>query len=96
MLSSKAARPLREQGRRHRCQSVEAALAELTAQADPVARRRAVAVLYLLVSAPDWQAMRLQAGLYGAEAGKAAAWAVRVLTDELRRDPDGPLRDPGG
>ncbi|WP_407835172.1 TetR/AcrR family transcriptional regulator [Streptomyces sp. DSM 116496] len=95
MLNSKAARPLREQGRRDRFHSVETALAELTAEADPVARRRAVAVLYLLVSAPAWQAMRLQAGLDGVEAGAAAAWAVRVLTDELRRDPDGPLRHPG-
>jgi hypothetical protein len=41
-----------------------------------------------LISAPAWQAMREQSGLSGAEAGEAAAWAVRVLTDELRRNPD--------
>src|SRR5215207_6452373 len=33
------------------------------------------------------QAMRDQWGLEGEESGKAAAWAVRVLTDELRRNP---------
>jgi hypothetical protein len=31
--------------------------------------------------------MREQSGLSGAEAGEAAAWAVGVLTDELRRNP---------
>jgi hypothetical protein len=29
-----------------------------------------------------------QWGLDGVESGKAAAWAVRVLTDELRRNPE--------
>ncbi|MBT2445616.1 TetR/AcrR family transcriptional regulator [Streptomyces sp. ISL-43] len=90
MLNSKAALPLRRQGRAHRFSSVETALAEVTAASSPTARRRAVAVLYLLVSAPAWQAMREQAGLDGAEAGEAAAWAVRVLTDALHRDPEGP------
>jgi hypothetical protein len=31
--------------------------------------------------------MRDQWGLEGEESGKAAGWAVRVLTDELRRNP---------
>ena len=31
--------------------------------------------------------MKDQWGLEGEEAGQAAAWAVRVLTDELRRTP---------
>ena len=52
---------------------------ELTDGLDPKERRRALAVVYLLVSAPAWQAMRDQWGLDGVEAGKAAAWAVRVL-----------------
>jgi hypothetical protein len=59
----------------------------VTTSLSPEGRRRAVAVIYLLVSAPAWQAMREQSGLSGAEAGEAAAWAVRVLTDELRRNP---------
>jgi hypothetical protein len=62
-------------------------MSELTAGLEPAERRRALAVVYLLVSAPAWQAMRTQSGLDGVEAGKAAAWAVRVLTDELRRNP---------
>jgi hypothetical protein len=63
-------------------------MSELTDRLGPRERSQALAVVYLLVSAPGWEAMRDQWGLDGAEAGKAAAWAVRVLTDELRRNPD--------
>ena len=60
---------------------------EVTENLEPAERRRALAVVYLLVSAPAWQAMKDQWGLEGEEAGRAAAWAVGVLTDELRRNP---------
>jgi hypothetical protein len=62
-------------------------LEEVTGALSAEDRRRALAVIYLLISAPAWQAMREQSGLDGVEAGKAAAWALRVLTDELRRNP---------
>jgi len=88
MLNSKAARAVRERTRRRRQRAFERAMSELTDELEPKERLRAIAVLYLLVSAPAWQAMRDQWGLDGDEAGKAAAWAVRVLTDELRRNPD--------
>jgi AcrR family transcriptional regulator len=88
VLNSKAARELRTRTRRRRRKQAEKALEEVTAELDPEDRRRASAVIYLLISAPAWQAMREQSGLSGAEAGEAAAWAVRVLTDELRRNPD--------
>jgi AcrR family transcriptional regulator len=87
MLNSKAARPVRERTRRRRQRQFERAMSELTEELGPQERQRAIAVLYLLVSAPAWQAMREQWGLDGEEAGKAAAWAVRVLTNELRRNP---------
>ena len=88
MLNSKAARAVRERTRRRRQRAFERAMSELTDELEPKERLRAIAVLYLLVSAPAWQAMRDQWGLDGDEAGKAAAWAIRVLTDELRRNPD--------
>ena len=87
MLNSKAARTVRERTRRRRQRQFERAMSELTDGLEPKERLRAIAVVYLLVSAPAWQAMRDQWGLDGAEAGKAAAWAVRVLMDELRRNP---------
>jgi AcrR family transcriptional regulator len=87
MLNSKAARAVRERTRRRRQRQFERAMSELTNELEPKERLRALGIVYLLVSAPAWQAMRDQWGLEGEEAGKAAAWAVRVLTDELRRDP---------
>jgi AcrR family transcriptional regulator len=87
MLNSKAARAVRERTRRRRKGQFERAMSELTDGLGPKARLRALAVVYLLVSAPAWQAMRDQWALEAEEAGKAAAWAVRVLTDELRRNP---------
>ena len=87
MLNSKAARTVRERTRRRRQRAFERAMSELTNDLEPKERRRALAVVYLLVSAPGWQAMREQWGLDGEEAGSAAAWAVRVLIKELRHDP---------
>lgn len=86
---SKRGQEIRGRTRRRRLTAFEKAMSELAGGLEPAERRRALAVVYLLVSAPAWQAMREQAGLAGVEAGRAAAWAVRVLTDELRRNPDG-------
>jgi AcrR family transcriptional regulator len=88
MLSSSAGRALRERSRRRRQREFKRAMGELTAGLGERQRARALAVVYLLVSAPAWQAMRDQWGLDGEEAGKAAAWAVRVLIDELRNNPE--------
>ena len=89
MLNSSAARAVRLRTRRRRQRSFERALAELTSDLSPDERLRVLGVIYLLISAPAWHAMRDQWGLDGAEAGEAAAWAIRVLVDELRRNPDG-------
>ena len=86
-LLSKRGQEIRARTRRQRLRMFEKAMREVTATLGPAERRRALAVVYLLVSAPAWQAMRDQWGLEGEESGKAAAWAVRVLTDELRRNP---------
>jgi AcrR family transcriptional regulator len=86
-LLSKTGREVRARTRRRRMRGPAKALEELTGELDEDARKRAFAVVYLLISAPAWQAMRDQSKLDGDEAGKAAAWAVRVLTEELRRNP---------
>jgi AcrR family transcriptional regulator len=87
MVNSKAARGVRVRTRRRRQRAFQRAMSEPTHDLQPKERLRVLAVVYLLVSAPAWQAMREQWGLDGNEAGKAAAWAVRVLMDELRRNP---------
>ena len=86
-LLSKRGQEIRARTRRRRLRTFEKAMREVTAALGPAERQRALAVVYLLVSAPAWQAMRDQWGLEGEESGKAAGWAVRVLTDELRRNP---------
>jgi AcrR family transcriptional regulator len=88
MLTGRAARSIRVRTRRRRQRAFEQALGDVTAALEPEERRRVLAVIYLLNSAPGWQAMRDQWGLDGVEGGKAAAWAVRVLVDELRRNPN--------
>jgi len=88
MLSSNAARSVRERSRRQRQRAFKRAMRDLTDSLDDSQRAPALAVIYLLVSAPGWQAMRDQWGLDGEDAGKAAAWAVGVLLEELRRNPD--------
>src|SRR5919201_3647437 len=86
-LLSRRGQEIRARTRRRRLKSFEKAMRKVTDGLGPAERRRALAVIYLLVSAPAWQGMRDQWDLEGQEAGKAAAWAVRVLTDELRRNP---------
>lgn len=86
-LLSKRGQEIRARTRRRRLATFEKAMREVTDGLGRAERRRVLAVIYLLVSAPAWQAMREQWELEGEEAGKAAAWAVRVLTDELRRNP---------
>jgi AcrR family transcriptional regulator len=86
-LLSKRGQEIRARTRRRRLSTFEKAMREVTENLEPAERRRALAVVYLLVSAPAWQAMKDQWGLEGEEAGRAAAWAVGVLTDELRRNP---------
>jgi AcrR family transcriptional regulator len=87
-MLSKRGQEIRTRARPRRLRAFEQAMSGLTARLVPAERRRALAVVYLLVSAPAWQAMRDQSGLDGVEAGRAAAWAVRVLTEELRRNPE--------
>ncbi len=86
-LLSKRGQEIRARTRRRRLITFEKAMRDVTDGLGLAERRRALGVIYLLVSAPAWQAMRDQWDLKGEEAGKAAAWAVRVLTDELRRNP---------
>lgn len=88
MLAPGPARHVRVRTRRQRQRRFQKALEEITGSLSPAAQQRALAVVYLLNSAPAWQAMRDQWGLDGREAGQAAAWAVRALVDELRRNPD--------
>ena len=94
MLGATAAREVRARTRRRRQRGFRAAMDSRLEGLAPEERRRALAAVYLLVSAPGWQAMKDQWGLDGEEAGEAAAWAVGVLLDELSRNPNS-IKDRG-
>jgi AcrR family transcriptional regulator len=59
-LLSKRGQEIRARTRPARLRTFEKAMREVTAALGPAERRRALAVVYLLVSAPAWQAMRDQ------------------------------------
>lgn len=56
--------------------------------APPRARRRAIALLQMLVNVPAWTALHDEWGMSGAEAGELSGWAVEVIFEALRRDPE--------
>ena len=70
-----------------RRQQLENALDSLTRKMQPADVPLALAVVHLFSSVASWQTMRDLWGLDGPEAGRAAAWGMRVILDELRRNP---------
>jgi hypothetical protein len=57
--------------------------------------RAVVAVCKIISSGHVWLLMRDDWGLDGSEAGRAVAWALRVLIDALRKDPHPLKREKG-
>ena len=72
-----------------RLRSSEGDVAHSPAPAAHTGRWRwlALAVVHLFYSGVSWQTMRDLWGLSGVEAGRAAAWGMRVILAELRRNP---------
>ena len=65
--------------RGERLDAIAAALADSTRSLRPAERRRLIAIVQLLASAPAWLAVRDEGGLAGEEASDALAWAIRSL-----------------
>ena len=86
-LRSKAGREVAASRRGKRIAELERALAQDLAGLDQVARRRALAAVYVMQNIGSWRAMKDYFGLSGSEAGEAAAWAIRAMLRELRRSP---------
>lgn len=62
-----------------------AAIADATRGLDAQRRRRGAAVIQLLHSAYAWLSLREQWGLAGEEAAAAAAWVIRLILADLRK-----------
>lgn len=86
-LHSAAGRAMRMAAAEERRQAFRRALGEVTRGVPAGEKRRLLAVVHALYSAAAWEAMRDYAGVSGAEAGEAAAWALGVLVKSVRRTP---------
>jgi AcrR family transcriptional regulator len=74
--------------RRRRDKLVEKAMEDVTARLDPLDARRACAVVRVLMNSGAWEMMCVNWNLTGEQAGEAVAWAIRILVEELRRNPN--------
>jgi len=74
--------------RRHRDKLVEKAMEDVTARLDPFDARRACAVVRVLMNSGAWEMLRDNWNLTGEQAGETLAWAIHILVDELRRNPN--------
>jgi len=78
-------RALRAKGRKRRLEAYEAALLEVTSNLSRAEARAALAILSYLLSSWTWKTLRDEFDMSGAESGKAVAWALRTLIDDLRK-----------
>jgi AcrR family transcriptional regulator len=83
--ASALGRDVRARGRRRRISAYRDALAEATSNLSRGDARAAHAVISHLLSSLTWKTMREEFGMKGAESGKAVAWALRTLIEDLRR-----------
>lgn len=89
-LHSPAGRAMRMAAVPARRAAFRDALREATSGASAADRRRLEAVAHALYSAAAWETMRDYAGLTGAQAGDAAAWALGILADAVRHGGNNP------
>jgi AcrR family transcriptional regulator len=85
--TSKAGAEARRASFPRRRRQLEKSLESLTDKMERADVRAALAVVHLFYSALSWMTMRDHWGLTSAEAGRAAAWGMRVILGELRRNP---------
>ena len=87
-LLSGVHRRIHHDTRRRRDKLVEKAMEDVTARLDPLDARRACALVRVLMHSGAWEMMRDNWNLTGEQAGEAAGWAISVLVEELRRNPN--------
>lgn len=86
-LHSRAGRAMRLGTVAARREAFRNVLSQATEGGAPKDIKRLEAVAHALYSAAAWEAMRDYAGVTGAEAGDAAAWALSILIDTVRPAP---------
>jgi AcrR family transcriptional regulator len=86
---------LRKKTRKRRMANFEAALADDVATLGPEARRRALGALHCLTTPTVWLMLTDSWCPDPAEAARVAAWAVSVLREKIRTDPQSVERSLG-
>ena len=87
-LLSRVHRRIHHDTMRRRDKLVEKAMEDVTARLDSLDARRACALVRVLMHSGAWEMMRDNWNLTGEQAGEAVAWAIRILVDELRKNPN--------
>jgi AcrR family transcriptional regulator len=85
---SRSGRRLRKRSVGRRNEAFQRVLAPLTKRMPEREALAATAVCKVLSSARVWELLHEDWGLDAGEAGRAAAWAMRVIIRELRRNPN--------
>jgi AcrR family transcriptional regulator len=78
-------RDVRARGRRRRVSVYGDVLSTITSDLPRAEARAAHAIVSYLMSSWMWKTLREEFNMSGAQSGKAAAWALRVLIDDLKR-----------
>ena len=78
-------RDVRARGRRRRISAYADALAEATSGLSRTDARAAHAVISHLLSSLTWKTMREEFGMKGSESGKAVAWALTTLINDVKK-----------
>jgi len=81
-------RDVRARRRRRRISAYGDVLAEITSNLSRAEARAAHAVISYLLSSLTWKTMREEFNMNGAESGRAVAWALRLLIDDLEQRND--------
>lgn len=87
-LRARAAADLRLAGRKNRARRVGNAVNRSLPKLSETEQRALAPLLQVFSSSSVWELWSEQWGLEGERAGQVAAWAVKALYAELRRDPE--------
>jgi AcrR family transcriptional regulator len=78
-------RDVRARGRRRRITAYADALAEVSSNLSCGEARSAHAIISHLLSSLTWKTLREEFDMKGSESGRAVAWALQTLIDDLER-----------
>jgi AcrR family transcriptional regulator len=86
-LTTQLGREAHSRGQQERATGVSECISRMGAKLSPREIAMTAGAVRVLMSASAWQTLRDNFGLSGEDAGRAAAWAIETLLDNLHRLP---------